>query len=375
MNTNMAHRATKIAAAAAISLSLALGVAGTAFAGTSHAQPHQIRSLDHGVSGRHHHHGRWSVLKGTVTEFDATTNTITITGRHGVPVAYTTTPATTYRIGHTAGSTSDVMVGERVELSLSSSTPETVTSVAIELSHVEGTVSAISETTLSIRGRHGTTVSVTTSPSTTYKLSGAASTFSAIAVGSKVVAVGLSDSTPSTLAATAILINAPCAHVQGVVTAVNTTGNTITVERHHGVPVAYATTPTTTFFAGKTAVTSSAVVVGEHVSLTLTTTTPQTVTSILIHLDAVVGTVSTITGTVLTVTGRDGMTFTVNTSAATTYANGGTSSTFAAIAVGAKVAALGLPNTAPSTLDASAIYIFVGGFGHRHVGFGHHSRR
>ena len=374
MNTTLATRATKVAAAAALSLSLALGVAGTAFAGTAHARQHHGRNYDHGL---HHggHGGEWGNLVGTVTAIDITNNTITVAGRHGVPVAYTTTAATTYNVGTTAGTASDVVVGEHVIVTLTSTTPETVASVTIELSRVRGTVTAISGSALSITNPRGVALTVNTSGSTTYTLGGTASTFSAIVVGSRITAAGLPDAAPSTLDATMIWIKAPCTHVSGVVTAVDTSGNTITVERHHGVPVPFTTTGTTTYFAGTSAVTSSAVVVGERVTLTLTSTAPQTVTNVLIHLEAVVGTVTAINANALTVAGRGGTTYTVNTGPSTTYAQGGSPSTFSAIAVGSSIAAVGLPDAAPSTLDATTVYIFVGGFGHRHAGIGHHGRR
>ena len=373
MNTNLATRATKVAAAAAISMSLALGVAGTAFAGTAHAQQHHGRAYDRGFH-HGHHGGEWSGVRGTVTAFDTTANTITISGHHGVPIIFTTTPTTTYAVGTAAGTASDLVVGEHVVLTLTSTTPPTVASVTIELSRVRGTVTAINGSVLSITSEHGSALTVNTSGTTTYEMGGSASTFSAIVVGSKIFAAGLPDTAPSTLDATAIWIKAPCTRVSGVVTAVDPVGNTITVERHHGVPVVYPTSTTTTYFAGKAAVTSSAVMVGERVTLTLTSTTPQTVTNVLIHLEAVVGTVTAITGTVLTVSGHHGTMYTVNTGTTTTYSQGGSSSTFSAITVGSSIAALGLPDAAPSTLDASAVYIFVGGFGHHHGGFGHHRR-
>ena len=387
MNTNLALRATKVVAAAAISLTLGVGLSGTASASTSHVQ-HHSRGHDNGVGKGRHDNGDWNSLRGTVTAFDSTANTITVEGRHGVPVVYTTTTSTTYAIGTTAATASDIVVGEHVVLSLTTTTPPTVASVTILLSRVRGTVTAINGTVLTIAGHHGSSLSVNTSPTTTYTLGGAPSTFTAITVGSKIVAAGLPDSAPSTLDATKIWIKAPCTHVQGIVTAVDPTANTITVGGHRGVPVAYTTTDTTTYFAGTTAVDASVVMVGERVTLTLTTTSPQTVTNVLIHLDAIVGTVSAITGSVLTVNGHWGTTWTVNTSPTTTYSQGGSPSSFAAITVGTPIAALGLPDAAPSTLDASAVYLFVGGFGHfgggsyghhgafsPRGGFGHHSRR
>jgi hypothetical protein len=142
---------------------------------------------------------------------------------------------------------------------------------------------------------------------------------------------------------------------RGVVTALGT--GTITLKDRHGNATTFTTSSTTTYFEGKTAGTVAELAVNEDVSLELTSTSPQTVTKVEIHLARFAGPVTAVAGNTITIGGRHGTTFNVIVGTATTYTSGGAASTFAAVVVGAVICATGLPDATPGTLDASTVVI------------------
>ena len=74
------------------------------------------------------------------------TNSITLKGRHGTTTTYTTVPGTTtYFEGKTAGVATDLVVGDRVNLDLTTGSSPTVTKVTICLVRWTGTVTGVSE--------------------------------------------------------------------------------------------------------------------------------------------------------------------------------------------------------------------------------------
>ena len=124
MDTTRTNRFTRGAASAVVCLALALGTAGVASAGTSH----------HGHSSARDH--RWDYdngqplhVEGSVTALG--TNAVTVQGHHGTPVVYTTSGTTTYFLGKTASTVAALAVGQDVDLTLTTTTPQTVTSVNI----------------------------------------------------------------------------------------------------------------------------------------------------------------------------------------------------------------------------------------------------
>jgi hypothetical protein len=159
---------------------------------------------------------------------------------------------------------------------------------------------------------------------------------------------------------------------RGTVSALGT--NSITLKDRHGNTTTYTTTGTTTYFEGKTAGVVGDLVVGENVSLDLTSTTPQTVTKVTICLERVFGKVTTVAGNVITLAGFHGSTLTVNVSGTTTYTSGGAASTLAAVVAGVAISAVGLPGTTAGSLNANSVNIEVAqgpSTGHGHgPGFG-----
>ena len=92
------------------------------------------------------------------------TNSITLKGRHGTTTTYTTPGTTTYFEGKTAGVVGDLVVGDRVNLDLTTASPQTVTKVTICLVRWTGTVTGVSGNVISITAFHNTSLSVDVSP-------------------------------------------------------------------------------------------------------------------------------------------------------------------------------------------------------------------
>ena len=202
MYTTSTNRFTRGAASAFICVALALGTAGMASAGTSH-HGHSF-ARDHHSS---HEEGHQRHVEGIVTALG--TNAVTVQSHHDTPVVYTTTATTTYFLGKTASTVAALAVGQNVDLTLTSSAPQTVTVIEIDLAWFGGTVSAISGNTITITGEHGSTRTVNVTATTTYTLDGAPSTLIAITVGSEIGALGLIGSTPGTLNAISVRIHLP----------------------------------------------------------------------------------------------------------------------------------------------------------------------
>jgi ribosomal protein S11 len=368
MSRKTSSRIVRVASAATICLTLALGTAGVALAGQ--------RSHSHGQSsfGRRDQ-GQSSSVSGVVSALG--TDSITLNDRHGDATTYTTSGTTTYFEGKTAVTATDLAKNEFVSLELTSTSPQTVTKVDIHLVRFVGPVTAVAGDTITISGRHGASLSVivsSTAPATTYTSGGAASTLAAVVVGAVIDAVGLPGATAGTLDASKVNIRAPHVqtHLSGVVSALGT--NSITLKDRHGNVTTYTTSGTTTYFEGKTTVSASDLAKNELVSLELTSTAPQTVTKVDIHPVRFVGPVTAVAGDTITIAGRHGASFSVvvSTSApATTYTSGGAAATLAAVVVGAVIDAVGLPGATAGTLDASSVNIILTLPNHQGSGPGH----
>ena len=181
MSTTKSSRVLRAAAAGAVCLALAFGTAGVALAGSrSHDRGHSSAPRDNGQQSTH--------VSGVVSALG--TNSITLKGRHGTTTTYTTVPGTTtYFEGKTAGVATDLVVGDRVNLDLTTTSPQTVTQVTICLVRWTGTVTGVSGNVISITAFHNTSLSVdVTTGVTTYTLGGAASTLGAIKTGALISA-------------------------------------------------------------------------------------------------------------------------------------------------------------------------------------------
>lgn len=181
-----------------VCVTLALDTAGVAMAGQG------SHSRGHSSFGRHDHGQTWDGASGVITALG--TNAITLKDRHGTSTVLTSTDTTTYFEGSTAGTVTDLAVGEQVNLALTSTTPQTVTKVVICLTKFVGKVSVVTGDTIAITNWKGTAFSVVVSGTTTYTPGGAAPTLGAAVVGAQIEAVGLGGTTAGTLNANRVNI-------------------------------------------------------------------------------------------------------------------------------------------------------------------------
>jgi hypothetical protein len=200
MFTTKSSRVVRVATAAVVCVTLALGTAGVALAGQgSHSRGHtSFTSHDHG--------SKWNDARGTVQSF--TTTSITLKDRKGTVTTYTLVPGTTtYAEGKTPGVYLDLAAGENVSLALTSTSTPTVTAVTICLAHVFGTVNSVNLDVISLTGFHGASLTVTVVPgTTTYTSGGAPSSLLSVLPGSKISAVGLPGTTAGSLTANSVNI-------------------------------------------------------------------------------------------------------------------------------------------------------------------------
>jgi hypothetical protein len=143
-------------------------------------------------------------VAGTVTAVDA--DSITIKARQGTTREIATTSSTTYRVGSTAGSRADVVVGATIFAAgtVGANDAFTATSVTISPARAMGTVKAKTASTITIEGRDGTTVTVKVDADTTYQVAGVSDAdLGDVAVGMQIVVSGR-DSGTNTIDASAV---------------------------------------------------------------------------------------------------------------------------------------------------------------------------
>lgn len=210
-----------------------------------------------------------------MTAFTATT--VTLQGNHGTAVTYDLASSTQFREGNLTVTSAALALGERVNVRLDPTTsPSTVVAMEIHLSHFEGQVAAVSGTSdagsITLLGHAQTTQTVLITSSTTFVMQGQPATFANVTVGSEVGAQGI-ETAANTLTASSVRITAPevtpptLAPVVGTVTAF--TAKSITIQPATGLPQTFRLLAVTIFDQGSTAVSSSALKVGETVTVTL----------------------------------------------------------------------------------------------------------
>jgi len=253
MFTSKSSRVVQGAVASAVCLALAFGTAGVALAGQgSHSRDHSNISS--------HDHGPWNDARGTVSDLglnsliaviagarisavglpgstadslnansvniwaphvsthargtvsDLGLNSITLTDRHGTSTTYTTTGTTAYFEGTTAGFVGELAKGEQVNLELTSTSPQTVTKVTIDLVRYFGQVSSVVGNVITITAFHNTTLTVNVSGTTAYTSDGAPSSLIAVIAGARISAVGLPGSTADSLNANSVNIDVASNH-------------------------------------------------------------------------------------------------------------------------------------------------------------------
>jgi hypothetical protein len=127
---------------------------------------------------------------GVVTAVGA--DSITIQKWGGASQVIKVNSSTVYRLGPTPGSKADVKVGGEIAAQGTVAGSDfTALSVTIELPHAGGVVTAVDDSSITVKRRNGTTSVIHVSGSTTFKVKGVASaTLADIAVGDRVEAAG-----------------------------------------------------------------------------------------------------------------------------------------------------------------------------------------
>jgi hypothetical protein len=149
---------------------------------------------------------------------------------------------------------------------------------------------------------------------------------------------------------------------RGVVSAIGT--DTITITGMDGTSVTFDTTSATTYTKDGASSTSAALAVGENVSIQLTapptsSTATSTAKSINIVSPSLRGSVVSVSGTTIVVQDGQGFYRTIDTSASTTFLNGGAASTIASITPGENVLAVGSVDADHTDLDAATVGVLL----------------
>ncbi|GAC1611548.1 MAG: hypothetical protein NVS3B26_25520 [Mycobacteriales bacterium] len=206
---------TRLVAATAAGTGLAaglfLGVAGLASASTTTTSPSSApdaaASGQHhgpdGGPGRHGRHGRHGRGGALVTSVNG--NTITLDTPRGTKTV-TVNSATVYKHGTATAALSDVKVHYivRVQLVDPNASAPVAKEVRIEMARVDGYVTAVSGSTVTVIDGGGFTRTVQESQATTYRDAGNAGSPAEVAVGKYIRAEGNVDPNGTTLDATRI---------------------------------------------------------------------------------------------------------------------------------------------------------------------------
>ena len=207
-------RPARSLALATLGAVLTVGLAGAGFAGasldhrSSNGTTNQgdfLKFFGHDGHGHGHGHGHEQFgLRGQVTAVSATS--VTIQGEKGTSVVLTITPTTTFSVGGTTTTASSLVIGERVQASVSPTAPSVATQIKIQLMRVEGVVNTVTSSSLTLSKGDGQAFTVTVSPATTFTASGAATTISSVVAGVRVEVQGVMSIDHTTFAAMNVTI-------------------------------------------------------------------------------------------------------------------------------------------------------------------------
>jgi hypothetical protein len=172
-------------------------------------------------------HGRF----GAVTITSISGSNLTLKTEDGWTRTIAITSATTItKEGATIGA-GDLSVGDEIRFrqNRASDGTFTITAIDVVLPKVAGTVTAVTADSITVTGRDGTSRTITTTSSTTYRLGRADASRSDVVVGSTILATG-NAGTDNAFTATTVTIKAP--RIAGTVTAVS--ASTITIQTRDG---------------------------------------------------------------------------------------------------------------------------------------------
>jgi hypothetical protein len=198
MNANKKMTFKRAAATTALGVGLVAGGAGIASAASTHT------ALDATTTTSPSPPGAANFAGGVITA--VTDSSITIKDMSGTSTTYVITSATTVSEGPTTITSSQLAVGQRVGVQLSSSSSTTAASIDVQLPVLFGTVTAVSGNTITISDPEGFNRTILIDSSTTYTKSGASSSLGEVTVGSVISAEGTVDSNLTSLDAASVVI-------------------------------------------------------------------------------------------------------------------------------------------------------------------------
>jgi hypothetical protein len=161
------------------------------------------------------------------------------------------------------------------------------------------------------------------------------------------------DSTTSTSATPP----SPANFAGGVVTAVSS--SSISVKDAGGTTNTYTISSSTTFSEGPTTVTESALAVGQHVGIQLSTSDDTAAASIDIQLPALFGTVSSVDADTVVITDLEGFSRTIVVDSSTSYTKSGAAASLSDVVVGSDIIGEGTVDANGTSLDATHVVIGV----------------
>lgn len=201
MYKNTGKTAGRVTAVALLGMGLAAGSVGVASASGSQGASISVRDAggvkSSGVDCA-------SGIRGLVTAVTATSVTVQEFG--GTVTTFTITPTTTFAEGGVATIAATLVVGDRVEVSASSTSATTAAKIDIDLAWFFGTVTAVGTGTITISDGQGFSRVIVVSSTTAYTLAGTASTLSAVTVGAMISARGTVDVNRTSLDALTVAI-------------------------------------------------------------------------------------------------------------------------------------------------------------------------
>jgi small nuclear ribonucleoprotein (snRNP)-like protein len=345
-----------------------------------------VPTLPGGFGGDHHHDG----ASGTLLSVDATADTITLSSNSWDSSSAT---QTTYTLGTAATITADgvastlgaLAVGDQIQLALTGTTPATVTAVVATGSKLDGSVTAVDTTanTITLTPNDASASTTVTIPTTaTITIDGAAGTLAGITTGSEVhIQYSATDNTMIVTVKDSTHTGGGGQggdHQQsdsafGTLVSVDTTANTITLSTANfdfssSMQTTYTLGAGATITADGAAATLGGLATGDRVFLSLSTTTPTTVTAIKATGESLSGQVTAVDTTANTITfapDNGGASTTVTIPSGATITVNGATGTLAGITTGAQVQIQysALDNTKIISVSAFALPSGWAGFG------------
>jgi hypothetical protein len=147
-------------------------------------------------------------IGGIVTAVTATS--VTVTGRDGTSTPYAITLTTTFTEGSATVMAAALVVGDHVDIQVSSAATTTASAIEIALARVSGKVTAVSGDDITVTDHQGNTSTIVVSATTTYTKGATVAALTDVTVGTFVSAQGMLGVTPTTLGATSVSIGSNC---------------------------------------------------------------------------------------------------------------------------------------------------------------------